>query len=163
MKPAREPASSRPKPCASLKKADESCPFAAPCWPSQVENRPWSEISFSLKNLPVRAFYFGLAKWVQPFPRALPCPSLIPGANPVLTRRLLSSLPRFAGVRQFWCCDRWYGRSGLLWIQLAVQATNDIEFAVVGWSQHVWISYHLITFTVWVHPGRMTVSVRIND
>ena len=31
MKPAREPASSRPKPCASLKKPHESCPFAAPC------------------------------------------------------------------------------------------------------------------------------------
>ena len=30
MKPAREPASSRPKPCASLKKPRESCPFAAP-------------------------------------------------------------------------------------------------------------------------------------
>ena len=34
VKPAREPASSRPKPCASLKKLHESCPFAAPCWPS---------------------------------------------------------------------------------------------------------------------------------
>ena len=31
MKPAREPASSRPKPCASLRKPHESCPFAAPC------------------------------------------------------------------------------------------------------------------------------------
>ena len=31
MKPAREPASSRPKPCASLKESYESCPFAAPC------------------------------------------------------------------------------------------------------------------------------------
>ena len=29
MKPAREPASSRPKPCASLKKPHASCPFAA--------------------------------------------------------------------------------------------------------------------------------------
>ena len=34
VKPAREPASSRPKPCASLKKPHESCPLAAPCWPS---------------------------------------------------------------------------------------------------------------------------------
>ena len=33
MKPAREPASSRPKPCASLKKPHESCLFAAPCGP----------------------------------------------------------------------------------------------------------------------------------
>ena len=34
VKPARGPASSRPRPCASLKKPDEFCPFAAPCWPS---------------------------------------------------------------------------------------------------------------------------------
>ena len=31
VKSAREPAPSRPKPCASLKKPHESCPFAAPC------------------------------------------------------------------------------------------------------------------------------------
>ena len=33
MKPAREPASSRLTPCASLKTPHESCPFAAPCGP----------------------------------------------------------------------------------------------------------------------------------
>ena len=38
MKPAREPASSRPKPCASLKKSHESCPFAAPCSPRRKNN-----------------------------------------------------------------------------------------------------------------------------
>ena len=38
MKLAREPASSRPKPCASLKKPHESCPFAAPCGPRRKEN-----------------------------------------------------------------------------------------------------------------------------
>ena len=52
VKPPREPASSRPKPCAFLKKPQESCPFAAHCRPSQEENRPWSDISFSLRNLP---------------------------------------------------------------------------------------------------------------
>ena len=31
---AHEPASSLPKPCATLKTPHESCPFAAPCWPS---------------------------------------------------------------------------------------------------------------------------------
>ena len=56
MKPAREPASTRPKPCASLKTPQESCLFAAPCWPSKEENRPWSEISFPLRTPPVRAF-----------------------------------------------------------------------------------------------------------
>ena len=34
MKPAREPASSRSKFCESPKTSLESCPFAAPCWPS---------------------------------------------------------------------------------------------------------------------------------
>ena len=33
-----EPASSRPKPCASLKKPHESCPFAAPCGPRRKKN-----------------------------------------------------------------------------------------------------------------------------
>ena len=37
-KPAREPASSRPKPCAFLKKPHESCPFAAPCGPRRKKN-----------------------------------------------------------------------------------------------------------------------------
>ena len=56
VKPAREPASSRPKSCAFLKKPHESSPFAASCRPLQEENRPWSEIRFSLRNLPVRVF-----------------------------------------------------------------------------------------------------------
>ena len=38
VKPAREPASSRPKPCTSLKKPHESCPFAAPCGPRRKKN-----------------------------------------------------------------------------------------------------------------------------
>ena len=38
MKLAREPASSRPKPCASLKKPHEYCPFAAPCGPRRKKN-----------------------------------------------------------------------------------------------------------------------------
>ena len=38
MKPAREPASSRPKPCASLKKPHEFRLFAAPCGPRRKKN-----------------------------------------------------------------------------------------------------------------------------
>ena len=38
MKPACEPASSRLKPCASLKKPHESCPFAAPCGHRRKKN-----------------------------------------------------------------------------------------------------------------------------
>ena len=38
VKPARRSASSRPKPCASLKKPHGSCPFAAPCGPRRKKN-----------------------------------------------------------------------------------------------------------------------------
>ena len=38
MKPAHEPPSSRPKPCASFKKPHESCPFAAPCGSRRKKN-----------------------------------------------------------------------------------------------------------------------------
>ena len=56
MKPVREPTSSRPKPCASVRMPHESGPFASPSWPSWEENRRWSEISFHITNLPVCAF-----------------------------------------------------------------------------------------------------------
>ena len=36
---AHEPASSLPKPCASLKTPHESCPLAAPYWPSQRKKK----------------------------------------------------------------------------------------------------------------------------
>ena len=68
---------------------------------------------------PVRALYFGLATWVQSSHPASRCPPSVPGANLVLTHRLLSSLPLSTAVRQFWCHDRWYERSGL-WIQMVV-------------------------------------------
>ena len=38
VKPARKPACSRPKPCASLKKPHEFYPFAAPCGPRRKKN-----------------------------------------------------------------------------------------------------------------------------
>ena len=47
MKPAREPASSRPNPCASLKKPHESCPFAAPCGPRRKKNDRGQRSAFS--------------------------------------------------------------------------------------------------------------------
>ena len=56
MKPAHEPASTRPNPCASLEKSHESCPFDAHCRPSMKVSISWSDISFSLRNLPARAF-----------------------------------------------------------------------------------------------------------
>ena len=55
MKPVHEPVSSRPTPCAPLKKPHESCPFATPCCPLKEKNRPWLEINFSLRNITVRA------------------------------------------------------------------------------------------------------------
>ena len=56
MKPAREPASSRHKALCILEKAPRILPVRRSMWPSQEEKLPWSEISFSPRNLPVRAF-----------------------------------------------------------------------------------------------------------
>ena len=53
---AHDLASSRPKPCVSLKIPHKSCLFATPYRPSQEENVPWPKISSSLRYLPVRAF-----------------------------------------------------------------------------------------------------------
>ena len=53
---AHDLASSRPKPCVSLKMPHESSLFAALYRPSYEENIPWPEISFFLRHLPVRAF-----------------------------------------------------------------------------------------------------------
>ena len=50
MKPAREPASSRPKPCACLKKPHESCPFAPPCGPRRKKNDRGQRSAFSSEN-----------------------------------------------------------------------------------------------------------------
>ena len=46
VKPAREPASSRPRPCASLKKPHESCPFATPCRPRRKKKDRGQTSSF---------------------------------------------------------------------------------------------------------------------
>ena len=69
--------------------------------------------------VPVLAFQFGLATWVQSSHPASPRPSSGPGEKLVLTHRPLSSLPLYAAVRQVWGHDRWYERSGL-GIQLEV-------------------------------------------
>ena len=46
MKPVREPASNRPKPCVSLKKAHESCPVTAPCGPCMKKNNRGQTLAF---------------------------------------------------------------------------------------------------------------------
>ena len=50
VKPAREPASSRPKPCASLKKPHEPCSFAAPCGPRRKKNDRGQRSAFLLET-----------------------------------------------------------------------------------------------------------------
>ena len=55
VKPAREPASNCPKPYASLKNSPRILPVRRSLLALVGRNRPWSEISFSLRNLPVRA------------------------------------------------------------------------------------------------------------
>ena len=76
MKPAREPASSRPKPFASLKKPHEPCPFAAPCGSRRKKMTVARHRSFSLRNLAVQA-----------------CVSRAQGFSPLLARRRSSCPP----------------------------------------------------------------------
>ena len=90
---------------------------------------------------------FGLAKWVQPFHPASPRPSSLPGANLMVTHRLLSSLPISAAARQFWCHDHhWYERSGFfLWIQLAVHRQRHRI-------------HYIMPLAVHSMPGLLTIS-----
>ena len=68
MKPAREPASSRPKPCASLKKPHESCPFAAPCGPRRKKNDRGQRSAFPSETsrfaLPILAHRGSTLPWL---------------------------------------------------------------------------------------------------
>ena len=66
------------------------------------QSRSWSAEQV-LFPVPVPAFCFGLATWVQPSHPASLLPSSASGANLVLTHRLFSSLPLSAAVRQFTC------------------------------------------------------------
>ena len=52
MKPAHEPASSRPRPCASLKKPHESCPLAAPCGSRRKKNYRGQTSAFPSETTP---------------------------------------------------------------------------------------------------------------
>ena len=67
MKPAREPAFRRPKPCASLKKPHESCPFAAPCGPRRKKNDRGQRYKLFPKKPPGSRFRFSRTE-VQPSP-----------------------------------------------------------------------------------------------
>ena len=66
MKPAREPASSRPKPCASFKKPHKSCRFAASCGPRRKKNDVRDQL-FSPQKPPGSRFRFSRTG-VQPSP-----------------------------------------------------------------------------------------------
>ena len=52
MKLAHEPASSRPRPCASLKKPHESCPLAAPCGSRRKKNDRGQTSAFPSETTP---------------------------------------------------------------------------------------------------------------
>ena len=64
MKPAREPASSSPKPCACLKKPHESCPFAAPCGPRRKKNDCGQTSAFNSRLYELRIDYL-IREWVR--------------------------------------------------------------------------------------------------
>ena len=68
VKPAREPASSRPKPCASLKKPHGSCPFAAPCGPRGNKNDRGQRSAFPSETsrfaLSILAYWGSALPWL---------------------------------------------------------------------------------------------------
>ena len=68
MKPARDSASRRSKPCASLKKPHESCPFAAPCGPRRKKNYHGQTSAFLSETSRFKPVI--LAHRVQPSPRS---------------------------------------------------------------------------------------------
>ena len=84
MKPAHEPASSRPKPCASSKKPHESCPFAAPCGPHRKKDDRGERSAFPSKTS--RFALSILAHRGSAFPGSstidLPCAFVESGAYP---------------------------------------------------------------------------------
>ena len=81
MKPAREPASSRPKPYASSEKPHESCPFAAPCGLRSKKNDRCQTSAFP--NLPVHAFDARAQRFSPPLARRR---STCPPPSPNLVR-----------------------------------------------------------------------------
>ena len=83
MKPAHESVSSRPKPCASLKKPHESCPFAAPCGPRTKKNDCGQRSAFPFRKLPVRAFDSRAQRFSPPLARQR---SSCPPPSPNLVR-----------------------------------------------------------------------------
>ena len=79
MKPTREPASSRPTPCASLKNAPRIVPVRRSLSALVGRKQTWSDISFFLRNLPVRAFDSGaqgFSTLLTRRPSSCPPPSL---------------------------------------------------------------------------------------
>ena len=84
VKLAREPASSRLNPCASLKKPHESCPFVAPCGLRWKKINRGQRSAFSpLRNLLVRAFDSRAQGFSPPLARQRsscppPSPNLVP-------------------------------------------------------------------------------------
>ena len=119
MKLAREPAFSRPKPCASLKKPHESCPFAAPCGPRRKKITVVRDQLFPQKP-PGSRFRFSRTG-VQPSPGSstIELPSafaesgaqsehLGPSLRPFLTRIFCQEIFGAGGVKQF----HWKNSSG---------------------------------------------------
>ena len=84
VKPARKQASSRPKPCASLKKPHECCPFAAPCGPRRKKNDGGQTSAFPSKTSRFHAFDSRAQGFSPPLARQRSsCPP--PSPNLVLT------------------------------------------------------------------------------
>ena len=104
MKSAREPASSRPKPCASLKKSHESCPFARSL--SAIVGRKQTVVrdQLSPQKPPVSAFASRAQGFSTPLAhRRSTCPP--PAPNLVLCHPIERGTVRLRVLRRCVCCD----------------------------------------------------------
>ena len=94
MKPAREPASSRPKPCAPLKKPHESCPFAGPCDPRGKKNDHGQTSAFPSETSRFAPLILAHRVQSSPGSSTIELPSAFVESGAYLPDRELSDSPR---------------------------------------------------------------------
>ena len=142
MMPARQPASISPRPCASLKKPHESCPFAASCVPRRKKSDCGQRSAF-LQKPPRSRFRFSRTR-VQPSPGsstielpsafaesgAYPHARELPGSPRQCSLPLLSRVPvKSIGVCP--CCYCCYSMSKSLLLKRKI-TTSLIHLWVVN-------------------------------
>ena len=154
MKPAREPASSRPKPCASLKRPHDYCPVRR----SLLALVGRKQTAVRDQPFPQKPPGSRLALWSRDVGSAVPPRVTLPIFRSRSKSDAYSQAPSSLPVR----FPRRYASFGTMTVGTNGLAcgfnwqctANDAGYAV-SWSHHAWTPHRLLTSsTVWVHPGR---------